>query len=95
MNKIMVIGLSVLLCLYLAFGLMGCAKPSNELPPGWRYIEDSTLWAMQVLTPKGWNTVDVYFYSLQECEEYAKNNPPANHLMDPNYYCLRIKPQNR
>ena len=38
MNKTMVVGLSVLLCLYLAFGLMGCSQNSNELPPGWKYI---------------------------------------------------------
>jgi hypothetical protein len=31
MNKAVVIGLSVLLCLYLAFGLMGCAKADEEL----------------------------------------------------------------
>ena len=30
MNKTMVIGLSVLLWLYLAFGLMGCARADEE-----------------------------------------------------------------
>jgi hypothetical protein len=88
MSKTIVIGLSALLCLYLAFGLVGYAKAGCDLPTG-------PLWAIQVFTPKGWNTADVYFYSLQACEEYAKNNPPGNHLVDPNYYCVRMRPQNR
>jgi hypothetical protein len=33
MNKTMVIGLSVLLCLYLAFGLIGCARAQDMGDP--------------------------------------------------------------
>jgi hypothetical protein len=70
------------------YGMLSMAWAGCDLPTG-------SLWAIQIFTPKGWNIADVYFYSSQECEEYAKNNPPANHLVEPNYYCLRIHPQNR
>ena len=43
MNKTIVIGLSVLLCLYLAFGLMGCSAQTYTLWT-WSYGTEATGW---------------------------------------------------
>ena len=47
-NPWMIAGLSVLLCLYLAFGLMGCAWAGcdDRMPPA--------PWTLLELTPRGW-----------------------------------------
>ena len=63
MNKTMVIGLSVLLCLYLAFGLMGCKADEAVFPNH----ESTEIYTFSTNGEPG-----SVFATEEQCESYRK-----------------------
>ena len=63
MNKTMVIGLSVLLCLYLAFGLMGCKADEAVYPNH----ESTEIYRLRVTTGSNLEFDAGIFATAEEC----------------------------
>ena len=78
MNKTMAIGLSVLLCLYLAFGLMGCAQAQTQYK-----------WALFIASTKNYEYIEM-FTSYQQCKDTGEQSAAHSSAKGPLYECRLV-----